>query len=171
VPPRRSRSSSKGSDGVAEKVRRARAFFVAKSAGSPQKISRNRVLSADFIFLAKIEAEDELHPGGNSTLPLYPYECSKCGYRFEKIQSFSAEPLTECPKCKGALHRELTAPGLQFKGSGWYVSDYAGGHSAATVGSSTSSEASAPAAAAPATPCGGNCGAACPAAAAAAKSE
>lgn len=102
-------------------------------------------------------------------MPLYPYVCSKCGYRFEKIQSFSAAPLTECPKCKGELHRQLTAPGLQFKGSGWYVSDYAGGHSSATVGSSTSETPAAPAAAP--TSCGGNCGAACPAAAAAAKSE
>jgi putative FmdB family regulatory protein len=58
-------------------------------------------------------------------LPLYPYRCTQCGHKFEKIQSFSAEPETECPKCNGRLERPLTAPGLQFKGAGWYVNDYA----------------------------------------------
>lgn len=58
-------------------------------------------------------------------MPLYEYRCTQCGYRFEKIQSFSAEPETECPKCKGALMRPLTAPAFQFKGGGWYVNDYA----------------------------------------------
>jgi putative FmdB family regulatory protein len=58
-------------------------------------------------------------------LPLYPYRCTQCGHSFEKIQSFSAAPETECPKCKGQLERTLTAPGLQFKGAGWYVNDYA----------------------------------------------
>ena len=59
-------------------------------------------------------------------MPLYPYRCTECGHRFEKIQSFSAEPEKECPKCHGLLERPLTAPGLQFKGAGWYVTDYAG---------------------------------------------
>lgn len=58
-------------------------------------------------------------------MPLYEYRCTKCGNRFEKIQSFTAEPETECPKCHGALERPLTAPALQFKGAGWYVNDYA----------------------------------------------
>jgi putative FmdB family regulatory protein len=58
-------------------------------------------------------------------LPLYEYRCTQCGHRFEKIQSFSAEPETECPKCHGVLMRPLTAPALQFKGAGWYVNDYA----------------------------------------------
>jgi putative FmdB family regulatory protein len=58
-------------------------------------------------------------------LPLYEYRCTQCGHRFEKIQSFNAEPETECPKCHGALMRPLTAPALQFKGAGWYVNDYA----------------------------------------------
>jgi putative FmdB family regulatory protein len=56
---------------------------------------------------------------------LYAYRCTKCGHRFEKIQSFSAEPVKECPQCGGKVERPLTAPGLQFKGSGWYVNDYA----------------------------------------------
>ncbi len=58
-------------------------------------------------------------------MPLYPYRCTQCGHKFEKIQSFSAEPEKECPKCHGLLERPLTAPGLQFKGAGWYVNDYA----------------------------------------------
>jgi putative FmdB family regulatory protein len=58
-------------------------------------------------------------------LPLYPYRCTKCGYQFEKIQSFNSQPETECPECGGILERPLTAPGLQFKGAGWYVTDYA----------------------------------------------
>lgn len=58
-------------------------------------------------------------------MPLYEYRCTQCGYRFEKIQTFGAEPETECPKCHGELKRPLTAPALQFKGSGWYVNDYA----------------------------------------------
>ena len=57
-------------------------------------------------------------------MPLYPYRCTQCGYRFEKIQSFSSKQETECPKCKGVLERLLTVPGLQFKGTGWYVNDY-----------------------------------------------
>jgi putative FmdB family regulatory protein len=56
---------------------------------------------------------------------LYEYRCTQCGHRFEKIQSFSAEPETECPKCHGPLVRPLTAPAFQFKGAGWYVNDYA----------------------------------------------
>jgi putative FmdB family regulatory protein len=58
-------------------------------------------------------------------LPLYAYRCTQCGHRFEKIQSFKAEPEKVCPKCGGPVERPLTAPGLQFKGAGWYVNDYA----------------------------------------------
>lgn len=58
-------------------------------------------------------------------LPLYEYRCRGCGYSFEKIQRFSAEPETVCPKCSGELFRPMTAPALQFKGSGWYINDYA----------------------------------------------
>jgi putative FmdB family regulatory protein len=58
-------------------------------------------------------------------LPLYPYRCTQCSHRFEKIQRFNDQPETVCPKCGGVLERPLTAPGLQFKGAGWYVNDYA----------------------------------------------
>lgn len=58
-------------------------------------------------------------------MPLYEYECLKCGDRYERIQKFSDPPLTECEKCGGQLERLVSAPTIQFKGSGWYVSDYA----------------------------------------------
>lgn len=77
-------------------------------------------------------------------MPLYEYRCTQCGHRFERIQNFSAEPELECPKCKGALERPLTAPALQFKGAGWYVNDYAGKSKSGS--SSESSTTTAPAA-------------------------
>jgi putative FmdB family regulatory protein len=96
-------------------------------------------------------------------LPLYAYRCTKCGYKFEKIQSFSSKQELECPECHGLLERPLTAPGLKFKGSGWYVNDY-GGKSSVVAGETAPSTEKAEAK----TPCGGSCGAACPAVAAAA---
>jgi putative FmdB family regulatory protein len=57
-------------------------------------------------------------------VPLYEFECEKCHHRFEKIQSVSA-PDPECPKCGSKVERLLHAPAVQFKGSGWYVTDYA----------------------------------------------
>jgi len=57
-------------------------------------------------------------------VPLYEYECTKCGHRFEKIQKFSDPPVKTCPKCKGKVVRLLSAPAIQFKGSGWYITDY-----------------------------------------------
>jgi putative FmdB family regulatory protein len=58
-------------------------------------------------------------------LPLYPYRCTQCGHQYEKVQKFNAEPETVCPQCGGPVERTLTAPALQFKGSGWYINDYA----------------------------------------------
>ncbi len=58
-------------------------------------------------------------------MPLYEYQCSKCGHRFERIRKFSDPPLTKCPQCGGKLEQLLSAPAVQFKGSGWYVTDYA----------------------------------------------
>jgi len=60
-------------------------------------------------------------------MPLYEYECFVCHHRFERIQKLSAEPLKICPECGGAVRRLLGAPALQFKGSGWYVTDYGKG--------------------------------------------
>jgi putative FmdB family regulatory protein len=59
-------------------------------------------------------------------LPLYEYKCAKCGKRFEKIESISAPEKQKCPKCGGRAERQIAAPAIQFKGSGWYVTDYAG---------------------------------------------
>jgi putative FmdB family regulatory protein len=58
-------------------------------------------------------------------MPLYEYKCKKCGHRFEKIQKFSDPPVKKCPECGGAVEQLLSAPAVQFKGSGWYVTDYA----------------------------------------------
>jgi putative FmdB family regulatory protein len=59
-------------------------------------------------------------------VPLYEYKCVKCGHRFEKIESVSASETKKCPKCGAKAERVLNAPAIQFKGSGWYVTDYAG---------------------------------------------
>ena len=58
-------------------------------------------------------------------MPLYEYRCRKCGAHVEKIQKFSDRPLRTCEKCGGELERLLSSPAIQFKGSGWYVTDYA----------------------------------------------
>ncbi len=58
-------------------------------------------------------------------MPLYEYECDDCRGRFERIQKFS-DPLVEtCPTCGGATHKLPSSPAIQFKGTGWYVTDYA----------------------------------------------
>jgi putative FmdB family regulatory protein len=58
-------------------------------------------------------------------VPLYDYLCKKCSHRFEKIQKFSDPEIKECPQCGGEVERLLSAPAVQFKGTGWYVTDYA----------------------------------------------
>ncbi len=59
-------------------------------------------------------------------MPLYEYQCKQCGHRFERIQSFSAEDVKECPVCQGAVERLISTPARpQFKGSGFYTTDYA----------------------------------------------
>jgi putative FmdB family regulatory protein len=60
-----------------------------------------------------------------SPMPLYEYQCKKCKHRFEKIQKFSDKMLTKCPECGGPIEQMVSAPAVQFKGSGWYVTDYA----------------------------------------------
>ncbi|MFL6463122.1 MAG: FmdB family zinc ribbon protein [Bryobacteraceae bacterium] len=60
-------------------------------------------------------------------MPLYEYRCENCGELFEVMQKFSDEPLTVHEKCGGKVERLLSAPAFQFKGSGWYVTDYARG--------------------------------------------
>jgi putative FmdB family regulatory protein len=59
-------------------------------------------------------------------VPLYEYQCTKCKRRTEKIENVSGPHLKKCPHCGGKVEQMLTAPAIQFKGSGWYVTDYAG---------------------------------------------
>ncbi len=56
-------------------------------------------------------------------MPTYEYQCQTCGYRFEKFQSFSEEPLKECPQCGEAIKKVISPVGIVFKGSGWYIND------------------------------------------------
>ncbi|HET9371924.1 MAG TPA: zinc ribbon domain-containing protein [Vicinamibacterales bacterium] len=73
-------------------------------------------------------------------MPLYEYACEACGKRFERIQKFADPPVDVCPTCgKGPVTKLISAPGFQFKGSGWYVTDYARKSDAA--GSSASKDA------------------------------
>jgi putative FmdB family regulatory protein len=58
-------------------------------------------------------------------MPLYEYECTVCGHRVEMIQRVSDAPLSECPQCGGPMKKLISAPSFQFKGTGWYVTDYA----------------------------------------------
>jgi putative FmdB family regulatory protein len=58
-------------------------------------------------------------------MPLYEYECEACGHRFEVIQKFSDPPIDKCPRCGSPVHKLQSAPAFQFKGTGWYVTDYA----------------------------------------------
>lgn len=59
-------------------------------------------------------------------MPLYEYKCLKCGRLTEKIESVAGPHLKKCPHCGGKVESLLSAPALQFKGTGWYVTDYAG---------------------------------------------
>lgn len=78
-------------------------------------------------------------------MPLYEYQCKKCHSLTERIQKFSDEPLTVCPHCGGEVEQLLSAPAVQFKGSGWYVTDYAkkaGGSASSSGNGSTTSPSS-----------------------------
>jgi putative FmdB family regulatory protein len=84
-------------------------------------------------------------------MPLYEYQCEKCAHRFEVIQKFSDGPVEVCPKCGGGpVMKLLSSPAIQFKGTGWYITDYAKSgsrdskdskdHAPAATSSSTTSE-------------------------------
>ena len=77
-----------------------------------------------------------------TAMPLYEYQCDDCGERFERIRKFSDPPLDEpCPKCGGHVRKLLSSPAIQFKGKGWYVTDYAKSGSSETTKGESSSEA------------------------------
>ena len=71
-------------------------------------------------------------------MPLYEYQCQKCSHRFERIQRFSDAMVKKCPDCGGKVEQLISAPAVQFKGSGWYVTDYAGKSSGRSVSNSDS---------------------------------
>ena len=75
-------------------------------------------------------------------MPIYEYKCEGCGDVFELIQKFSDEPLTVHQKCGAPVHRLVSAPALQFKGSGWYITDYAKSNGEGRGGKSEKSEKS-----------------------------
>ena len=95
-------------------------------------------------------------------MPLYEYQCESCGERFELIQKFSDPPPEKCTKCgKGPVQRLLSSPAIQFKGTGWYITDYAkkgtsaagsakGSDSKSSEGSAGESKSDKPAASTPA---------------------
>lgn len=58
-------------------------------------------------------------------VPIYEYQCEVCDHKFEVIQKISDRPIKKCVLCQGKVYKILSAPGLLFKGSGWYVTDYA----------------------------------------------
>jgi len=58
-------------------------------------------------------------------MPLYEYECEQCGARFEVIQRFSDPAVESCRVCSGSVHKLISPPAIQFKGTGWYITDYA----------------------------------------------
>jgi putative FmdB family regulatory protein len=103
-------------------------------------------------------------------MPIYAYKCSACGHAKDVLQKISDAPLTSCPSCgKDAFSKQLSAPGFQLKGSGWYATDFKGGAASAPAAeaktgdaspaaqSSTSATPSAPAASAAPAACGTGC--------------
>jgi putative FmdB family regulatory protein len=103
-------------------------------------------------------------------MPIYAYRCAACGHSRDVLQKMSDAPLTACPACGAEqFQKQLSAPGFQLKGSGWYATDFRNSGAAAPAagaapaaagaGEATAAPAAAeaPAAAAPATPCGGSC--------------
>ena len=88
-------------------------------------------------------------------MPIYAYKCSACGHEQDMLQKMSDAPLKVCPQCgQETFSKQLTAPGFQLKGSGWYVTDFRGGSKSGGAGaaSSSSTATSDSASAAPAAP-------------------
>ena len=73
-------------------------------------------------------------------MPLYEYECDECGRRFELIRKFSDPPVTSCTTCNGSVRKLFSSPAIQFKGTGWYVTDYARKPSADQAASAKSAD-------------------------------
>ena len=93
-------------------------------------------------------------------MPIYAYRCERCGHELDALQKITEPALTDCPKGGSAsLHKKLTAPGFQLKGSGWYQTDFRGGAKPAAAAEATKeakaeSKSETPA---PAAGCGSGC--------------
>ena len=86
-------------------------------------------------------------------MPIYAYKCASCGHAKDVLQKMSDAALTQCPACNAqAFSKQLTAPGFQLKGTGWYATDFKNGGSKSAPAAAPAAEAAAPAAAAPAAP-------------------
>lgn len=78
-------------------------------------------------------------------MPIYAYRCGSCGFEKDVLQKVSAVPLTTCPECQAeAFSKQLTAPGFQLKGSGWYATDFKGGSKPTTEAKSEAKIEAAP---------------------------
>jgi len=75
-------------------------------------------------------------------MPTYEYRCRECGDELEVVQSFSDDPLDTCPSCGGPLRKVFAAPGISFKGSGFYKTDSKGGSSSTVTANGEKSEKS-----------------------------
>jgi len=73
-------------------------------------------------------------------MPLYEYECNACAHRFEVIQKYSDAPIASCPKCGGAVSKLFSSPAIQFKGSGFYLTDYGRGGKSDTAPGASNTE-------------------------------
>ena len=102
-------------------------------------------------------------------MPIYAYRCERCGHELDALQKITEAALTDCPQCgAAALQKQLTAPGFQLKGSGWYQTDFRGGAKPAAAGAAAATDAPSEAKAeakseaksdapAPSTGCGSGC--------------
>ena len=90
--------------------------------------------------IGKIDADESPPLKSDSRMPNYEYLCKKCGHRFEQIRKFSDKQLRKCPECGGVIEQVISAPAVQFKGSGWYVTDYPKKGAGSAASSSASSE-------------------------------
>ena len=77
-------------------------------------------------------------------MPLYEYQCDNCGHRFEVIQKFSDAPVAVCPKCGGPVTKLFSSPAIQFKGTGFYITDYARKSDSATTPASSETKTDSP---------------------------
>ena len=87
---------------------------MAPGSRKPEAGSRKPERPAGVLFLSFLQG-----------MPLYEYKCEACGNLFEKIVKFSDPPLEACPKCGGKVEKLVSSPAIQFKGTGWYITDYA----------------------------------------------